>query len=124
MRSASATCSRRRRWAARALGRDDIGRLSPGAKADIVLVDLAHPSMLPVRDPLRSLMFSALERPVRDVYVDGVLVVKDGECLTLDHGAAGARLQAAQARALAGVAERDWAKRSADEAFPLSLELR
>ncbi len=109
---------------ARALGRDDIGRLSAGAKADIVLVDLAHPSMLPVRDPLRSLMFSALERPVRDVYVDGALVVKDGDCLTLDHAAAGARLQAAQARALAGVAERDWAGRSANEAFPLSLPVR
>ncbi len=109
---------------ARALGRDDIGRLAPGARADLVLVDTTHPSMQPVRDPLRSLVFSALERPVRDVYVDGALVVKDGEVLTLDHAAAGERLNEGQRRALAGVAKRDWAGRSADEAFPMSLTVR
>ena len=39
--------------AAKALQRDDIGpRLAPGAKADLVLVDLKHPTMQPVRDPL------------------------------------------------------------------------
>ena len=108
---------------ARALGRDDIGRLAAGAKADLVLVDLTHPSMQPVRDPLRGLMFSALERPVRDVYVDGRQVVRGGEVLTLDHRAAGERLTAGQKKALAGVAERDWAGRGADEAFPLSLPM-
>ena len=108
---------------AKALGRDDLGRLAPGAKADLVLVDLAHPSMQPVRDPLRSLIFSALERPVRDVYVDGRQVVRDGEVLTLDHHDAGRRLNEGQKKALAGVADRDWAGRSADEAFPLSLEI-
>ena len=36
---------------ARALGRDDLGRLAPGAKADLVLVDLDHPAMQPRRDP-------------------------------------------------------------------------
>ena len=48
---------------ARALGRDDIGRLSPGARADLVTVDLDHPSMRPARDPLRCLLFHGLERP-------------------------------------------------------------
>ncbi len=36
-----------------ALGRDDIGRLAPGCRADLVLVDLQHPGMVPARDPLR-----------------------------------------------------------------------
>ena len=57
------------------------------------------------RDPLRSLIFSALERPVRDVYVDGRQVVGDGEVLTLDHRDAGRRLNDGQKKALAGVAE-------------------
>jgi cytosine/adenosine deaminase-related metal-dependent hydrolase len=39
---------------ATALGRNDIGALAPGMAADIVLVDLNHPLMQPVRDPLRS----------------------------------------------------------------------
>ena len=86
-----------------------------------MLIDVTHPAMLPLRDPLRSLVFTALERPVRDVFVDGHQVVADGEVLTLDHGAAGERLNRAQRKALEGVAERDWAGRSADQAFPLSL---
>ena len=39
--------------AASGLGRDDIGRLSAGAKADIVLIDLKHPNLRPLRDPLK-----------------------------------------------------------------------
>ena len=57
---------------AKAFGRDDLGRLASGCKADLVLVDLGHPSMEPARDPLACLVFSALERPILDVYVDGV----------------------------------------------------
>ena len=67
---------------ARALLRDDIGRLKVGAKADLVLVDIKHPSMMPMREPLRSLLYVAADRAVRDVYVDGVRVVADGRAST------------------------------------------
>ena len=40
--------------------------------------------MRPLREPLRSLIFVAAERAVRDVYVDGRLVVENGKCLTID----------------------------------------
>ena len=106
---------------ARSVGRDDIGRLAPGAKADLVLVDLSHPMMQPARDPLRGLLFSAQDRAVRDVYVGGRHLVADGEVLTIDPGASAAEVAAGQTRALAHVPERDWAGRSAEEAFPLAL---
>jgi len=54
---------------ATALGRDDLGRLAAGAKADIVLLDLDVPGMQPVRDPLRSFFFAAADRAVRHVFV-------------------------------------------------------
>src|SRR5438552_9523609 len=47
---------------ANALLRDDIGRLAPGGKADIVLVDLACPQMQPDRDPLKALIYHAADR--------------------------------------------------------------
>ncbi|HUA56239.1 MAG TPA: amidohydrolase family protein [Candidatus Sulfotelmatobacter sp.] len=106
---------------AKALGRDDIGRLAPGCKADFSLVDLAHPAMQPARDPLKSLVFTALERPITDVYVAGKPVVRDGTVLTIDLEANLAELTAGQARNMRGIPERDWAKRSPDEAFPMSL---
>ncbi|MER8827492.1 amidohydrolase family protein [Mesorhizobium sp. M0938] len=106
---------------AKALGRDDIGRLSPGCKADIVLVDCTAPAMQPCRDPLRSLVFSASDRAVRHVYVDGRPVVREGRVLTIDHAAAAASLAEAQLRAMATIPRNDWAGRSADELSPPTL---
>ena len=104
---------------AKALGRDDLGRLAPGAKADLVLVDMDHPYMQPVRDPLRSLIYSAGDRAVKDVYVDGIKVVSDGDVLTIDVAAAGRTLNEAQAVTVSGVRQRDWAGRTIDEMSPM-----
>lgn len=108
---------------AKALRRSDLGRLAPGAKADIVLVDLDHPAMQPLHDPLRSLVYAAADRAVRDVYVGGSKVVADGKVLTLDLADAAARLAQAQQRALAAVPRNDYAGRAADEMSPRSLPL-
>lgn len=109
---------------ATALGRSDIGRLAKGCKADFVLADTSHPHLQPLRDPIRGIIFSALERPIRDVYIDGQQVVRDGKVLTIDIEKAAAALNEGQKRALVGVRERDWAKRTAEEAFPLALPMR
>ena len=106
---------------ARALGRDDIGRLAPGCRADLVLVDIGDPSMMPLREPLRSLIYVAADRAVRDVYVDGRQVVADGRVLTMDYPAASAVLEAAQKRSLARTPDLDWAGRSADDLAPMVL---
>ena len=108
---------------AKALMRDDLGRLAPGMKADIVLVDLDHPDMMPARDPLRSLVFHAADRAVKDVYVAGRQVVADFKVLTLNQADAAGRLAEAQARMLAAVRQRDYKGRSAEEIVPLSLPL-
>jgi len=106
---------------ARALHRDDIGRLKVGAKADIVLVDIKHPAMMPMREPLRSLLYVAADRAVREVYVDGQRVVADGRVITIDQQAAADALEEAQRRAVRQVPKRDWAGRSADQLAPLVL---
>jgi cytosine/adenosine deaminase-related metal-dependent hydrolase len=105
---------------AKALLRDDIGRIAVGAKADIVLVDCTHPAMRPCRDPVRSLTYSASDRAVRDVFVDGEQVVRDGEVTTIDYAAAAAALEEAQTRAIESIRRKDWAGRSADELAPLA----
>jgi len=107
---------------ARALLRDDIGRLAVGCKADLVMVDLSCPSMRPLREPLRTLVYCARERAVRDVYVDGQLVVRDRECLTVDLASSLERLESAQQRALDRVPQLDWAGRDVDELAPLALD--
>jgi len=108
---------------AAALKRDDIGRLEQGAKADLVMVDVTAPSMRPVRDPIRSLVYASAERAVRHVFVGGAQVVKDGRVTTMDLATAAAELEEAQRRVEAGVRQLDWAQRSHLEISPLVYPL-
>jgi cytosine/adenosine deaminase-related metal-dependent hydrolase len=103
---------------AKALGREDIGRLAPLCRADIVLVDITHPRMRPARDPLRSLIYSAGDRAVHNVIVDGTVVVRGGELLTMDYAAAAEHLNEAQKEVMAKVPNLDWGRRHVDEVSP------
>jgi len=104
---------------AAALQRDDIGRLAPGAKADLVMVDVTAPSMRPLRDPIQSLIYAAADRAVRNVFVAGELVVADGRVTTMDFEAASLALEEAQRRVEPMVRQLDWAHRSHAELSPL-----
>ena len=103
--------------------RPDIGRLAKGCKADLVLVDLDSPLMRPERDPWRSLLYSAADRAVRDVFVDGRQVVGEGRVLTMDMGAIAERLREGQIRMLANTPKHDHAGRADTAVSPLSLPL-
>lgn len=101
--------------------REDLGRIAPSKKADLVLVDLSIAQMRPVRDPLRSFVYHAADRAVRDVFVDGQQVVGDRKVLTLDQNGAADRLDRAQYRMLEAAPRRDYRGRSAEEISALSL---
>lgn len=108
---------------ARALLRDDIGRLAPGCRADIVLVDLKQRSMMPVREPLRSLIYCGAERAVRDVFVDGEQVVVDGCLAHIDLDSALAEVEAIQERGSKNIKNRDWAGRDLHTLAPMALSI-
>ena len=106
-----------------ALGRPDLGRLTPGATADVTLVDLSHPLMQPPRDPLRSLVFHAADRAVRRVVVGGETVWVNGKPTRLDVAEAAGILAESQARMLRDAAGHDYAGRDGDVISPLSLSM-
>ncbi len=108
---------------ARALGRDDLGRIAVGAKADLVLFDLDTLSMAPVRDPIKNLVFSASRGDVHTVMVDGHVVVDAGRMAGVDERAVVRDLQAATERFWRRVPERDWAKRTVDQISPPSFPM-
>ncbi|MEU4684721.1 amidohydrolase family protein [Streptomyces xinghaiensis] len=63
------------RGGARALGRDDLGRLEPGAKADVVLIrNDASPVSFPLLNPYGHVVFQAQRGDVHTVLVDGRVV--------------------------------------------------
>jgi len=69
---------------AKALGRDDIGRIAPGAKADIVIVDFTRQHIGPVDDPIKTLVYAASATDIETVLVDGRVVVEDGRVPGVD----------------------------------------
>ena len=77
--------------------------------------------MQPLYDPVRSMVYAAGERAVRQVFVGGQQVVRDGKTLAFDYADASARLQMAQRRAIERVPRLDWAARSAAEIMPLTF---
>ncbi len=61
-----------------AVGRPDLGRIAPGSKADLTIVDMTHPHLLPHRDPMRVLVSLANRAQIDSVIVDGRLLVSGG----------------------------------------------
>ncbi|MFJ9866514.1 amidohydrolase [Streptomyces sp. NPDC101165] len=70
---------------ARAVGLGgSIGTLAPGRRADLILVDLTGPHTQPVHDLAATLVHSARSADVRTTVVDGRVLMRDRELLTLD----------------------------------------
>jgi cytosine/adenosine deaminase-related metal-dependent hydrolase len=103
---------------ARALGRDDLGRIAPGAKADLVLWKATSWRMTPLRDPIKNIVYNAADEDIDRVYVDGRLVVDGGRVLGADEQAVLKALQAGGERAWPRMAKHDWAARGADQLSP------
>ena len=94
---------------ARALGMEaDLGSLEVGKRADIVVVSLAAPRLRPLYDPISHLVYAAKGADVRDVIVNGRIVVRDRRVLTLDAEAVLTDAERLRARIMesAGVGDR------------------
>ncbi|ATB36337.1 S-adenosylhomocysteine deaminase [Cystobacter fuscus] len=73
------------RGSAAALGMGDrLGTLAPGYQADIVLVDTRGTHWQPLHDPMAGLVYSARASDVHTVMVDGRLLLRDRQLLTID----------------------------------------
>ena len=73
------------RGGAHALGRDDLGSLQPGKKADVVLIkNDASPVSFPLLNPYGHVAFQAQRADVHTVVVDGRVVKADGKLVGID----------------------------------------
>ena len=63
---------------------DELGSLTAGKKADLVLYDLTSLSLLPRTDPIGLLILGRPTQAVDSVWVNGKQVVSDGKVTTID----------------------------------------
>lgn len=85
---------------AKSQGRDDCGCIKAGNRADLVVYDLDKPHLQPVFDALANVLYAAQANDVCMTMVDGKVLYKDGELLTIDIEKVVAEAKNAQQKAL------------------------
>ena len=99
------------RGGARNLGRDDLGRLTAGAKADVVLLkNDDSPVSFPVLNPYGHVAFQAQRGDVHTVLVDGVVVKRDGRLVGADLPAVRAAIESTVDYLRSEMGEETWQK--------------
>ena len=109
---------------ANALGRSDLGRLAPGCKADLVIIDLRTTRYGPVRDPINALVEYGTGADVQTVIVDGDVIVENGRSTKINDEELFAEAQAGANRAWDNWATRDWDSRTVEQINPPAFPTR
>jgi len=89
---------------ARALGMEDrLGSLETGKRADLVVVSLDAPRLHPLYDPVSHLVYATKGADVRDVVVEGRVIMRGRRVLTLDETAVVREAEALKPRVVESV---------------------
>jgi len=107
---------------AKALRRADLGRLAAGAKADILIIDLAKPRIGAILDPIKTLVDCCVGEDVTTVVIDGQKVVENGRALGFDEGRLVREVQKAAEAYWSAFPNWDVFGRGVDEVSPQSLD--
>jgi cytosine/adenosine deaminase-related metal-dependent hydrolase len=109
---------------AKSLGRDDLGRLAPGARADILLIDLSGRGTLrmgPVRDPIKTIVECGVGDDVDTAIVAGEIRMQNGRIGGVDLDTIRRRAQEAGEGIWANWHKSDPLDRTHDEMCPWSF---
>jgi 5-methylthioadenosine/S-adenosylhomocysteine deaminase len=99
------------RGGARALGRDDIGRLEPGLKADVVLLKNDSSTVsFPLLNPYGHVAFQAQRGDVHTVVVDGRIVKHEHALVGVDLPAVRRTVEATVDHLRSALGEEAWAQ--------------
>ena len=72
-------------WGAKVMRLDKVtGSIEKGKKADIIVIDMNSPHLVPLYNPVSQIVYSAKGSDVRDVIVNGRILMRDRKFLSLD----------------------------------------
>jgi cytosine/adenosine deaminase-related metal-dependent hydrolase len=106
------------------LGRTDLGRLAPGAKADLLLINLDHLGAPVYADPIKALVDGASGRDVDTVIVDGTVLVQNGRLTRVDDADVYAKARRATEQYWSHVSGWRWDGASVDRIIPPAFPIR
>lgn len=102
---------------AKALGRKDLGHLSPGAKADIIVVNLDSLRNGPVEDPIRTMILHSSGCNIKTVVINGRIVMEDGIIPGVDQQHLRQKGQSYFEKMRSAYSQRDYRRRPTKELF-------
>ncbi|NLP36233.1 MAG: amidohydrolase [Firmicutes bacterium] len=82
--SASEAIAMATRESAKAAFLDNVGVVASGMKADLILIKLKQPHLVPQHDLMAHLVYAAQPSDIQMVMVDGKILCQDGKLTTLD----------------------------------------
>lgn len=109
---------------AKMLGRDDLGILCKGAKADMIVIDLDGYHMGVLDDPIRTMMISASGRDIKMSVIEGRTVMKDRKIEGVDLDEMKEKSQKYYEKMKLGYLERDYQHLPAEKLFKPSFKTR
>ncbi|MDX9865554.1 MAG: chlorohydrolase family protein, partial [Anaerolineaceae bacterium] len=107
-----------------ALNRPDLGRLTPGAKADVIVIDLDSFHMGQIDDPIRTMVLNGFGSDTRMVFIDGRLVMENGMIPGVDYQDYRKKAQNYFDRLKNSYTERDYQHRGPETLFPSSFPIK
>ena len=106
-----------------ALGRDDIGRLAKGSKADLIVLSLENSTVGQYDDPVETMAFSMSGIDIRTVVIGGRVVMDQGQVPGMDNSVLRRQGQAYFEKLKESYTQRDYKERSAEVLFRSSFRV-
>ncbi len=106
---------------ARALGRDDLGRLAPGAQADITVFDLSGFHLGPIVDPIKTMLLAGSGRDFVASFIAGRQVMAEGAVVGTDEAALAKAADRLMAKLIVSHSARAPGTPSPEKLFPRSI---
>jgi 5-methylthioadenosine/S-adenosylhomocysteine deaminase len=104
--------------------RQDLGRLAPDTKADILIIDLNHMASAPFHDPMKALIDYGDSRDIETVIVDGKTLLERGKSVVFDEAEVYAQAQRTVHRAWEALPAWHWGGYDLDRIVPPAFNIR
>src|SRR5919201_1953641 len=105
------------------LQRRDLGRLAPGAKADMLIINLDHMAAAVYHDPIKALIDFGNSRDIETVIVDGRTLVQGGRSVLCDEAEVYAKAKQAARKAWEAIPTWHWGGYGLDRMVPPAFTL-
>ena len=107
---------------AKAIGRDDLGKVANGCLADLTIINMETINNVPCRDPVKNIVNAASRSDVEYVIVNGKVIVDEGKLLTIDESKLVKQVQKTTEAIWDRIPENHYLGQHSDEVSPQSFK--